>query len=423
MKYILEIMKENIKKLDDPIQIKMIREVIEPSFNQLIEHTEKMYLNLERKIYSDIVFNQENYEIFTTLLNRKDLGYHGNLFSPIIPREISEIDKKELLKKLKVENVEILETIFIPLSKQDIELLNIESRKFTAYLCFENEKCKISVTLEKSKRYLDKEEEIYNLFKKNNLKWTSINNPYSRKMYDVVAIEILGDIEIIDEITNIEYDFEGIEYIKNRVPVWNIFEKNKAVAKGISPAGDTINYVYSFNNDEMKNEDCTLIPYTNTGEIKAVYKENNEYKIVCDTEDALKWNFFVFKNAKKYKIEDSNYNIFENGFDSSFDRFKIRNNSDIRTKVEIMRVAELYGSKYKLKLIDMEISEYCEINNDTYDINPFVRDEVRMGELSKNIILKFHTNEEDYLTKDILSFIIAEIQNRIVDFKCVGVLV
>ena len=423
MKYILDIMKENIKKLDDSLQIKMIREVIEPSFKELIEHTEKMYSNLESKIYNDIILKDEDYEIFTTILNRSELSYHGNLFSPIISDEIFEINKKELLKKLKDENIEILGTIFIPLSIQDIEFLDFETRNFTAYLCFENEKCKISVTLKKSKRYLDKEVELYNLFNKNNLKWTSINNPYSRKMYDVVAINILGDIDVIDEIIDIEYDFEDIDYVRNMVPVWNIFEKNKTVARGVDPAGETINFIYNFSSDEIKSDDDALIPFIDKGEIKALSRDKNEYKIVCDTEGILEWNFFIFKKVKDFRTEDCNYPVFRNRIDSSFDRFKIQNNIIIRTKAEIMRIAELYGNKYNLKLIDMEISDYYERSNDTYDINPFVRDEIRIRELSKTIILKFHVNEEDYLTKDILSFIVAEIQNRIVDFNCIGILV
>lgn len=423
MKYILDIMKENIKKLDDSLQIKMIREVIEPSFKELIEHTEKMYSNLESKIYNDIILKTEDFEIFTTILNRSELSYHGNLFSPIISDEIFEVNKKELLKRLKDENLDILETIFIPLSRENIENLDFESRKFNAYLCFENEKCKISVTLEKSKRYFDKEVKIYNLFNKNNLSWTSINNPYSRKMYDVVAIEILGDIDVIDEIIDIEYDFEDVDYVRNMVPVWNIFEKNKTVSRGVDPAGETINFIYNFSSNEIKSDADALIPFIDKGEIKAISRDKNEYKIVCDTEGILEWSFFIFKNIKNFKIEDCNYPVFRNGIDSSFDRFKVQNNIIIRTKAEIMRIAELYGSNYNLKLIDMEISEYCEINNDTYDINPFVRDEIRMGELSKSIILKFRANEENYLTKDILSFIVAEVQNRIVDFNCIGVLV
>ena len=423
MKYILDIMKENIKKLDDSLQIKMIREVIEPSFKELIEHTEKMYSNLESKIYNDIILKTEDYEIFTTILNRSELSYHGNLFSPIISDEIFEVNKKELLKRLKDENLDILETIFVPLSRENIENLDFESRKFNAYLCFENEKCKISVTLEKSKRYFDKEVKIYNLFNKNNLSWTSINNPYSRKMYDVVAIEILGDIDVIDEIIDIEYDFEDVDYVRNMVPVWNIFEKNKTVSRGVDPAGETINFIYNFSSNEIKSDDDALIPFIDKGEIKAISRDKNEYKIICDTEGILEWSFFIFKNVKNFKIEDCNYSVFRNGIDSSFDRFKVQNNIIIRTKAEIMRIAELYGSKHNLKLIDMEISDYYERNNDTYDINPFVRDEIRIRELSKSIILKFHVNEEDYLTKDILSFIVAEIQNRIVDFNCIGVLV
>jgi len=39
MEEILQIMRENSKKLQDPAQIKILREVIEPAFKSIIEYT------------------------------------------------------------------------------------------------------------------------------------------------------------------------------------------------------------------------------------------------------------------------------------------------------------------------------------------------------------------------------------------------
>lgn len=43
MEDILKIMRENSKKIEDPVQIKILREVIEPAFKAMVEESKRMY--------------------------------------------------------------------------------------------------------------------------------------------------------------------------------------------------------------------------------------------------------------------------------------------------------------------------------------------------------------------------------------------
>jgi hypothetical protein len=74
-------MRENVKKINDSEQVKFFREVIEPSFKELIEHTERMYKGLEENIYRELTLS--DYDIYTGLLPRNELKYHDLYLNPI----------------------------------------------------------------------------------------------------------------------------------------------------------------------------------------------------------------------------------------------------------------------------------------------------------------------------------------------------
>ena len=60
MEDILGIMRENSKKIEDPVQIKILREVIEPAFKAMVEHSERMYDELEKKVFHSIGEKEKN---------------------------------------------------------------------------------------------------------------------------------------------------------------------------------------------------------------------------------------------------------------------------------------------------------------------------------------------------------------------------
>ena len=66
-----------------------------------------------------------------------------------------------------------------------------------------------------------------------------------------------------------------------------------------------------------------------------------------------------------------------------------------------------------------EESEYEKIS---YDINSYIKDEIRTGSTEKNLVLNFEAEKYDYITLDILSYIVGEIQYDFCDYKCIGVI-
>lgn len=120
MKHIINILKEDSKKLDNPIELKILREIIEPAFKELINNAEEMYSHLEKRVYDDILLTEEDYEISTTLIKLEELNYHNRYFSPIIPLEKNGYDSDEVLKKLKNGEEANIGKVYIPVSHEEL---------------------------------------------------------------------------------------------------------------------------------------------------------------------------------------------------------------------------------------------------------------------------------------------------------------
>lgn len=426
MEEILEIMRENSKKLSDPVQIKILREMIEPAFKAMLEHSERMYNELEEKIFQSIGEKEKKYTIYTTLLKKDELNYNGLYLQPIIQKDVEERDFSEILKNIKNGESEILEKIYLELEYKEIKEIVEREHEFTAFICSGENKCKIKVILEFCEEYIEKEEEIYRLFYANNIKWNSINNPYIRKMVNIRVLKVAGDISEIDEITEIEYEFEDLneKYNRGYIPAWNIFEKPQNITSGIEPAEDNINYCYTIFTEEIKEESGGILVRSDIGNIKSTKRlENGGLKIISDTEGITVWQMYFFKDLEKYTSEGNSYNIFSNWKDSIFDRVKLKCNTVIKSRNEIKRITDNLGKKYGIKLLEInEESEEREYEKESYAINSYIKDEIRTRKIDKKLILKFEVEKYNYMTVDILSYIVGEVENDFSDYRCIGVI-
>ena len=360
------------------------------------------------------------------MLKKDELNYNGLYLQPIIPEDVEERDFSEILKNIKSGESEILEKIYLELEYNEIKEILKKENEFIAYIYCGQEKCKLKVILEFCEEYLQKEEEIYRLFYTNNIKWNSINNPYIRKMVNVRVLKVAGDISEISEITKIEYEFEELneKYEKEVIPVWNIFEKKQNITSGIEPAEDNINYSYVLFTEDIKSEQGGILVSSEIGNIKTTERlEKGELKIISDRDDITSWHIYVFRDLEKYNCEGNSYKLFSNWKNSIFDRLKLKCNTVIKSRNEIERIADSLGKKYGIKLIGInEYYEEREYEKRSYDINSYIKDEIRTGSTEKKLILNFETEKYDYMTLDILSYIVGEIQYDFCDYKCVGVI-
>ena len=112
-----------------------------------------------------------------------------------------------------------------------------------------------------------------------------------------------------------------------------------------------------------------------------------------------------------------------NSSQSIFNKFKKKNSTTIRTIAELKRVVEELGKKEGIELIDVLTGDNLSNEKvDSYEMNSYIKDEIRIRKESRGLVIKFKVEELKYTTIDMISSIVSEIQMEIQDFHCTGVI-
>lgn len=414
---ILELMRENVKKINDSEQVKFFREVIEPSFKELIEHTDNMYKGLEENIYRELSNDKRDFEVVTALIPKKEFGYQSLYFSPICEEDNQEINSNDIIDKLLKGQGVFLEKLYLPYDNEKINDILKNEMFYTCTVFSKDNKCDLRISLELDKSYLKKEELLYNVFNKNSLKWNSINIPFSKKIVKVYVEEVLGDLSNIEEIERIEY--QSFNYERNMLPIWNIRIDYLSVSAGVYPAEDKINYYYKLFSEDIKDIEKNILPFSNNVNIKAVYLEDTgDLKIICDEDNIKTWEIFGFKSVENRAFQ--NINLYRNQYENIFDKLKYKNEGNIKTKGEVKRLVNLYGREYGISLQDVKVSDTKE-GIVSYK-NSFITEENNLINHSRFIILYFQVEKIEAFTRDIIDFILAQVQLSINNYQCRGVI-
>lgn len=95
----------------------------------------------------------------------------------------------------------------------------------------------------------------------------------------------------------------------------------------------------------------------------------------------------------------------------------------VRAKGEIVRIINSFEASKYLELKHIEISERANGMKQTYGMNPFISDNVRVESDKKIMRLRFRPREgNSFILNDLMSFLVSEVQMYFPEYKCEGAL-
>ena len=414
---------DQIKDLDERVLLKKIMNSV---FQSLEQYSEDTFNKLEERVFNELEYAKEKYDIYSIIIKRNKIDPTDDFLYPILDEDMEEkiYDTTEILRYLEEKKHKDMFKIFLKCDYLIFKEFINSDIKIKGIIKTNKKDHEAYFKVVENKQYTDKVSRLYKSFINSGITWTTINNPYIHKIADVVLVGCEDRIEDNEEIVKIEVDFgEYSKYVEyDMVPLWNIKELNLKCNGYTMPCIDKVNYEHDISIIKEGKTNGYLVDSENI-DIDYVTFKKESITIAAAVKDTMSWNLLSIIAYDKRKIQKYEYEFMTNKVNINFaNKLAFAKPYTIKTKTELARVINSFQASKYLRFNDIKLQEnYLEKSKETYDINDFIIDEIRDQNIKKVLILYFEPVDKDnYLNKDILSFLVSEIQFIYPEYECEG---
>ena len=422
-------MREKIEGIEKEVLGKTIREL----FFEMENEVNKRFFEVKKNLLNGIENKKKDIFVETILVKKEESYKFNEAFFPVISRN----DYKEIGKDIFLENV------YLDFSLDKIA--EIEEEEFLAWIDIENESFEVKVSFERDKRYFEEVKRLWEVFELNGRQWKTLNMAHFMRMYKVKLVDYDFEMtkEILEGIQNQKYEV-NYEFGRNEDDIlrgyellWNIEKKQIMSTIFVRPVKMDISFEYVL---EMSENETMLVKNSEENDVLCGYieKENtNKLHIISKKNNGTIWNIYAIKNIETCnKVLEINKNLdsekynkecfhFTNYYEKSFIE-KIQEDS-----INNFRSMSFFKKKFldykflreEISLIDISFnkkeSNYMEIIN--YNEGLFEALYKKRKKKDKiNFFVKI--NEKTDYSIDKINFVLSEIQLKIPEYDCRGVL-
>lgn len=420
---------EKLNDINDLNDRVILKNVLNSVFTSLEQYSEDRFNDLEKRVFDEIQYLEEKYNIYSTIIDRKHIDVTNEILFPMVEEDVEEkvYDVKTIIDNLNNNVFSKMFNIFLKCNYSTFKQFISDNSEIMGTIETNKKIHKGYFKVKKNTQYKEKINILYRCFINNNIMWKTVNMPYINKIAEIQLINCEDKIDIDEEIIKINIDFgDYSKYIKyNMVPLWNIKEIKMKCSGFPMPCIDKINYehIIPIKKEGEKNGYLVNLDEEN---MDYVTIKNNYITITSKIAVSSPWLVYKIVNYKEDNNKKENYEIMSNYKNVNFsNRFLFNNRYVIKTKNEISKVINSFEVSKHLKFMDLKIEEIkFEEDRETYDANDFIIDEIREDNIKKSLVLYFEAkNQEYYLNNDILSFLVSEIQIIYPEYKCEGRLI
>lgn len=420
---------QKLNKISDLEDRALLKKIMQSVFSSLEDYTIAKYNLIENKVFDEINIERERYDIFSTICSRDKVDPISECLFPMIEEDMEE-EKYEVanIRKAIMYNEEIfLFKIFMKCDYLEIKKFINNTKEIKGTIITDYKIHEAYFRVEENTEYKNKVKELYGSFINNDIPWKTKNLPYISKILNVNLVRCSDEIGEREVIEKIEVDFgdyaEFIEY--NMVPLWNIKEISVKSSGFAQPCIDKVNYQHIIPIEKEGIDNGYIVKLSENENCKVIFKMNSLLILTPNKEKSL-WNLYKFCKMKNEELEHYNYKILGNDINVNFaGKIAYKNAYAIRTKAELQRVISSFKVSEYLNLVDIKVESINEEKEcETYELNEFIIDEIREDDIKKTLTLYFKAvDNEFFLNRDILSFLVSEVQLLYPEYKCEGRLI
>ena len=407
---------ERLLEVSDEGERRALKEVLHKTLVPFYEHAKERFENLEARLVQSSADSQGAYELITGIANRAKIDVTDTAMFPMDYDDLNGtvVDGEELLERVRAGKPYPLFRVFLEADYPTLRRIQREKRHFRGVVVTEEGEYFSEVRLVPNTSYLKQVAELYPIFAKNGITWKTACIPYLGKFFDV---EVLAT-DCPEKQTIIKYKIDFEEYIGfvkyDVVPMWNVRVLKEKTGAYPDLAMDRVHYEHVIYRNRFTAQ-CDYLVADKEVNLWNVFFQDGDMHIVCDDPNPRTW-YFVELN---YQIRQMKWETPYFGNGKSDEK-----NRRIHTKAEIMRFMTSLSCK-ELEYVD---SEFCDSDSikesNTYSMDEFLADEIRVGKHRDALVLRFRViGEKNYLTYDVMSYLISRIQWELPEFLCIGELI
>jgi hypothetical protein len=401
---------DRIKKITEPVQQKYLHDVLHEVFKGYVEYSNSKYLELEKRIETEIPDDFKNYYIYTAAAKRDDFTGLSNFWSEVcgLPEDETEAS--------------VFKRIFVNCGH---ELIKPYIDKFiTADIKTDkNEYTGVRLKVKFSQVYQDGIKRLYDIFALNGRQWLTINCPFMFKFLDL--IDEGGSVPKDETVTEyILKDFGIDKYIINdMVLLWNVHKYSVKSKANPYPTKNMLRCEHKIKLEHIESEylfsgagleNFEILKYRDRENIISLISDGAEgnddgeiivYRIAENPDNNVRLAFLPQSNLRQMRHTDRQAGKYGSVF----------------TRAELERICGSYGSiGSSLRLADVSVDgfEDCE---GCRDLNYFIKIN-NIDMFKKNLVLKFNALDEtdDIFLHEKMWFLVSEIQLYFNEYKCIG---
>lgn len=420
-----EMIKKEINQISSLKERVVFKDIVERLFLALYETNQEMYRELESRIMDDLAFDLNRYQVTMGLVEREYWDPSHHLLSLIRDADavMPSYELSEITLQFREEGRSLVRTYFMECDHLEIQKL-LAKEKTGGKIYTDTGEYPAEFVVSRNEKYLQEISHLYEVFVSNGVPWQTINAPYLYKFVDVYVEQLPEEMKRAQSILKIEPDLEEFAQWAHEdyLPIWNI-KKMKMDSVGFPvPCEDHKSYEHTISIREHGNEHVYLID--DTTHIHSIRQIENKLIIMGEEAEARKWQVYMIKNGSNRRFERFTYPLMTNRRKDDFlERFSYRQGKRVRTEGELVRFIQGYGmeeyvSYEGFEILDRESSAELP---ETYSMNSFILDEIREDEYKKRLILRFRRKSTlDFLLRDIVSFLVSEVQLMYGEYMCEG---
>lgn len=420
-----EMIKKEISRISSLQERVVFKDVVERLFLALYETNREMYRELESRIMDDLAFDLNRYQVTVGITEREYWDPSHHLFSPIRDADaaIPSYEMPEIAEQIREEGKSLVKTYFMESDHLEIQKL-LARERFGGKIYTDAGEYSAEFAVSRNDRYLQEISRLYEAFVSNGVPWQTVNAPYLYKFVDIYLEKLPEEMKQAEGILKIEPDLEEFAQWAHEdyLPIWNIKRMRMDSVGFPVPCEDHKSYEHTISIREYGNEHVYLID--DTAHIHSIRQVENKLIIMGEEAEARKWQVYMIKNGSNRRFERFTYPLMTNRRKDDFlERFSYRQGKRVRTEGELVRFIQGYGMEEYVSYEGFEIldRESSVELSETYSMNSFILDEIREDEYKKRLVLRFRKKSTmDFLLRDIVSFLVSEVQLMYGEYMCEG---